>query len=134
MIGVVDTSALIRVFIPDGPMPDGLEAFLRGAESGAHVALAPELMLAEAGSVLHKKQRRGELSIEEADILTGLIQSMPIRLYGHGDLLKGALQLARQQNLTVYDALFMELAMQKRARLYSGDERICRVADRLGLV
>ena len=32
MIGVVDTSALIRLFVPDGPLPDGFEDFLRGVE------------------------------------------------------------------------------------------------------
>jgi hypothetical protein len=31
MIAVVDTSAVLRLFIPDGPIPDGLEAFFRGA-------------------------------------------------------------------------------------------------------
>jgi predicted nucleic acid-binding protein len=87
MIGVIDTSALIRVFVPDGPMPEGLETFLQGAETGMHIALAPELTLAEAGNVLHKKRRRGELSDEEAHTLLSLVQSMPIRLIGHKGIL-----------------------------------------------
>ena len=34
MIGIIDTSALIRLFIPDGPIPDGLEKFFNNADSG----------------------------------------------------------------------------------------------------
>jgi len=34
MIAVVDTSAVLRLFIPDGPVPNGLEAFFRGVEAG----------------------------------------------------------------------------------------------------
>ncbi|HEC16277.1 MAG TPA: PIN domain-containing protein [Sedimenticola sp.] len=125
MIGVIDTSALIRVFVPDGPMPEGLEAFLRGAETGENIAIAPQLMLAEAGNVLHKKRLRGELSDKEALTLLDLVQSMPIRLVGHEELMGGALRLAGQHKLTVYDALFLELARQKGAHLFSADEQLC---------
>jgi hypothetical protein len=47
VIGVVDAFALIRLFIPDGPVPAGLEPFLRRVEQGTHTALAPELLSAE---------------------------------------------------------------------------------------
>ncbi len=50
MIGVVDTSALIRLFVPDGPLPDGFNEFLRGVERGFNMAIAPELLLAEAAN------------------------------------------------------------------------------------
>ena len=52
MIGVVDTSALIRLFVPDGPVVEGLEAFMTGVERGLNSALAPELLLAEAANVV----------------------------------------------------------------------------------
>ena len=47
MIGVIDTSALIRLYIPDGAIPRGFEEFLRGVERGNNMAIAPELHLVE---------------------------------------------------------------------------------------
>jgi hypothetical protein len=41
MIGVIDTSALIRIFVPDGPLPDGFEDFLRGVERGLNIVKRP---------------------------------------------------------------------------------------------
>lgn len=57
MIAVIDASALMRLFIPDGPVPRGLEAFFQGVESERNMAIAPELLMAEAASVIHKKGR-----------------------------------------------------------------------------
>jgi len=66
MIWVVDTSAIVRLFVPDGPLHPEIEAALNRAMHGADVVLAPDLMLAESANVLLRKQRRGELSSEEA--------------------------------------------------------------------
>ena len=59
MIAVIDTSAFLRLFIPDGPLPVGVEEFFQGVELGANIALAPELMLVEAANVLNKKRLQG---------------------------------------------------------------------------
>jgi predicted nucleic acid-binding protein len=69
MIGVVDTSALIPLFVPDGPLPNDFEGFLRGVERGINIAIAPELLLAEVANVINKKQLTGELSKSESDKL-----------------------------------------------------------------
>ena len=56
MIGVIDTSGLIRLFIPDGPIPEGMEDFFKEVERGNHTAIAPELLLVESANVLDKKR------------------------------------------------------------------------------
>lgn len=50
MIAVVDSSAVVRLFIQDGPIPDGFEQFMQGVEVGTHIAIAPELMLVEVAN------------------------------------------------------------------------------------
>ena len=47
---VVDTSALIRLYVPDGPIPEGLEAAMGAAWRGEALLIAPDLLLAEVGS------------------------------------------------------------------------------------
>ena len=124
MIGVFDSSAVVRLFIPDGPIPEGMEQFLKGVEIGDNIALAPELMLAEIANVLHKKTLRDEISDDEGDQILKLIQRLPIRLFSHKELVEGAVQLARDHAITVYDALFFALARQQNGRLFTADLKL----------
>jgi len=133
MIAVIDTSALLRLFIPDGPIPDGLEAFFRGVETGTHVAIAPELLVVEATNVVLKKQRRSELSEDESTGLISLIEQMPIRYFGHGPLCKRTHQLALESGLSAYDALFLALAQDRGAALFTADDKLQQEAAKRGL-
>ncbi len=133
MIWVIDTSALIRLFVPDGPIHPELETAFNRAASGADVVLAPQLLLAEAGNVLLRKQRRGELSAQELNELLQAIASLPIRLCEHGPLLLPACTLAQAHNLTVYDALYLAAAEHHGARLITSDDTLDKVARAIGL-
>lgn len=133
MIAVVDTSALLRLFIPDGPIPDGLEPFFRGVETGSNVAIAPELLIPEATSVVVKKQRRGELSAEEATRLIELLARMPIRYFGHRPLYSSTHRIALETGLSAYDALFLALAQNRGVALFTADEGLQREARNRGL-
>jgi predicted nucleic acid-binding protein len=133
MIGVVDTSALIRLFVPDGPLPNDFEGFLRGVERGLNIAIAPELLMAEAANVINKKQLSGELSESEGDQLLSDILSVPIRLFPHRPILPRAFELARAHNLTVYDTLYLALAEEHGAVIFTGDRKLLSIAERLKL-
>jgi predicted nucleic acid-binding protein len=133
MIGVVDTSALIRLFVPDGPLPNDFEGFLRGVERGINIAIAPELLLAEAANVINKKQLTGELSKSESDQLLSNILSVPIRLFPHRPILPRAFDLARGHNLSVYDTLSLALAEEHGAVIFTGDRKLLTIAERLKL-
>lgn len=119
---VVDTSALMRLYIPDGPIPEGLESAFRNAERGNDSLIAPELMLAECGQVLHRKRMQNVLTDEELDALLNSILDLPIRLFAHGDLLRPACNLAAELSLTVYDGLFLALAKRHNAPLFTVDK------------
>ncbi len=133
MIAVIDASALMRLFIPDGPVPQGLEAFFQGVESGRYMALAPELLMAEAASVIHKKRRLGLLSDKEGALLLTDVLRMPIRLFPHPPLLPMAFELAGQYSLTVYDSLYLALAAQKGADIFSADANMTKAALSMGI-
>ncbi len=128
MIAVIDTSALMRLFIPDGPAIPELEPAIAEAERGETLLLAPELVWAEAAQVLLKKQRAKLLSATEADELWQALAALPIRTLPHRELMPDALALARRLNLTVYDALFLAVARQHHARLFTGDQKLAKAA------
>lgn len=128
---VADTSALMRLYLPDGPVPEGLEAWLQEAWNGGAVLLAPDLMLAEAGQVIWKKQKAGLIDPSEADEVLDAVLELPIELVPHRGLLAPATGLARRFDLTVYDALFLALVQQRGAELISADAEMVRAYHRV---
>jgi predicted nucleic acid-binding protein len=125
---VIDTSALIRLYVPDGPLPQGLERAVDLAWRAEASLLAPELALAEAAQVLRKKERSGYLSSQECDEVLDELLGLPIELAGHRDLLARAVEISRERELTVYDALFLALAERHTAELITADRTLARMA------
>lgn len=133
MMWVIDTSALIRLFVPDGPLHPEIETAFNRAAGGTDLVLAPQLLLAEAANVLLRKQRRGELSMPELAELLAAVQALPIRLCDHQAMLMPACALASKHGLTVYDALYLALAEQHGAHLITSDDALDKVARSIGL-
>ena len=134
MTGVIDTSALIRLFIPDGPVPQGLEAFFTGVERGSNTAIAPELLLVESANVLDKKRKIKEISETEAVQLLTDVVSMPIRYFPHGPFIPAAFDIAAEYGLTVYDAIYLSLAAEQGAILFSADNELLEIAGKMNLL
>lgn len=133
MIWVLDTSALVRLFVPDGPLHPEIESAFNRAAIAADLILAPQLLLAETANVLHRKQARGALSMLELRELLQTINALPIRFCEHQGLLVAACELAGKHGLTVYDALYLALAEQHGARLLTGDDALGNAARKMGL-
>ena len=123
---VLDTSAIIRFYVPDGDVPEGLAEDVDAAVSGDVALLVPELALAEVGQVLKKKENAGFLAPAESDEILEAILGLPLDVIGHRDILSSAIDVSRRRNLTVYDALFLALALVHRAELISADKKLLR--------
>ncbi len=123
-IVVVDTSALIRLYIPDGPIPDGLEEHIASAWRAETTLIAPELVLAEFAQVLWKKEQAAYIKSSELDEIVSAFFELPLEIMGHYSILRDALFLARHHGLTVYDSLFLALAGRKKAELVTADRRL----------
>ncbi len=130
-VAVVDTSALIRLYVPDGPVPEGLEDAIEDAWRGDGVLMMPELALAEAAQVLWKKEQQGAMTGAEVGEVLEAILDLPIETPGHRDLIADATALAREHSLTVYDALFMAAAVRRGASLITADEDLRRAFGKL---
>ncbi len=59
--------------------------------------------------------------------------SVPIRLFPHCPVLLRALEIARKYNLTVYDTLYLALAEDHGAVIYSADRIMLKPATHLRL-
>jgi len=123
---VVDTSAVIRLYVPDGPQPKGLVSAVRLASGGECLLHAPELLLAEAAEVLRKKVIRGLLTQDECDDILAAILNLPLEYSSHKPLLIDAVAAASSLRLTVYDALFLVLAKRLCADFITADAALAK--------
>lgn len=130
---VIDTSALIRLFVPDGPVHLLAEQAFNQAGSGAGVMMAPQLLLVEAANVLIRKMKRGELGGSEIKDMMQAILSLPIRYFDHESLVHAACEVAQTHNLSAYNAFYLALAQNKGGRLLTCDDQLNKVALSLGL-
>ena len=117
---VVDTSVAVKWYIPE---PGGEHALaLRRAGNDL---IAPQLLVAEFGNVLWKKVQRGELDGAEAvDIADAFVRACPIRLRPSLPYSALALDLALRFGRSVYDALFLAVAVADGGSYVTADERL----------
>ena len=90
----------------------------------ANDLLAPDLLLLEVGNVLWKKVRRGELTDTMAKERFAALLELEVRLTGTQDLANQALQLALRTDRTVYDSLYLAVALANDCRVVTADERL----------
>jgi predicted nucleic acid-binding protein len=129
---VIDTSALLRLYVPDGPIPADTEEAIELASRAEGIVFVPELALVEVAQVLHKKTRGGFLSSKESDEILASVLELPLDVVGHRDLLGSAVEKARSFALTVYDAIFLALAHERHATLLTADTQLASAWQRIG--
>ncbi|MBI2941517.1 MAG: type II toxin-antitoxin system VapC family toxin [Chloroflexi bacterium] len=119
---VVDASVAVKWYVPEVGTAEAT-AILNGGDS----LLAPDLLVAEFGNVIWKKVRRGELSPSEAsDVADAFVAACPLALRPASAFLRPALDIATRWQRTVYDALYLAVALAEGCPLITGDDRLVR--------
>ena len=98
-------------------------------------ALVPPLWLLELANGLVVAERRGRITRAESTRFLGLVGELPIRIDQTStlDLASSVMDLARQYDLSAYDAAYLELALRLGQPLATLDERLRSAADRAGV-
>lgn len=86
--------------------------------------LAPDLLYAEFANVVWKRHRRGEIDDDEAAQLVADVLRLPLQITAAGELAGSALELALRTGRTVYDCLYLALAVKTRSRMICADLRL----------
>jgi predicted nucleic acid-binding protein len=86
--------------------------------------LVPDLFWVEVANALWKAVRRNEISPDDAASAISFMRDLDITTFPSVDLVSQALDLAITQGRTVYDSLYVALAMQSKKELITADERL----------
>jgi predicted nucleic acid-binding protein len=129
---VIDTSALLRLYLADGPLPPSLEPAIERGCRGDALLLIPDLCLLECASVLLKQVQRTLLTPEESRALLADLLQLPLRPTASAELVSASLEQAMTLSLSVYDACYLALALRHGAPLITADEQLAQAARSLG--
>ena len=120
MKAVVDTNVIAYLLL-------GTERFLdeaRSAMTAISMALAPACWEAELANVVWMAVRTGVLPPEEGPVRFSLARRLGIESVATTTLCQGALLRSVASGVSVYDTLFVELAIRERCPLATFDKAV----------
>ena len=115
---VVDASVAVKWFVPE------IHSAAAARVLDPEIALyAPDLIGPEFGNILWKKVRRDEIERTEADEIMNAFAKLPFEIRSSSLLLSAAFELAVTLNRTVYDSLYLALAVAEECVLVTADAK-----------
>ena len=112
------------------PEPGHAQAIeiLEQYESGTVSLIAPDLLLAEFASLLAKRNRRKEISAAQAATAFEFMTKCTPRLLETRPRLSRALALSLQYQLSLWDCVYLALAIEHDCQMLTADRRLFRGA------
>ena len=120
---VVDSNIVAKWLLPE---PDS--SLARTLLVPQYKLKAPDLLLSELANVFWKGARRGDFTVGESHELLNRFVSghvdVTVRLLPSRLVIKHALQIASAERHSIYDCIYLALAVQARCRLITADNRL----------
>ncbi|HSB61465.1 MAG TPA: type II toxin-antitoxin system VapC family toxin [Vicinamibacteria bacterium] len=116
---VVDANVVAKWFVPERLTEEAI-----GLLDDEHDLASPDLLWPEIGNVLWKKCRAGELTRREAARILQALDRCSLTVFPSRLVLEGALEIALGTGRSVYDSIYLALAVALECRLVTADERL----------
>jgi predicted nucleic acid-binding protein len=122
---VLDCSVTAKWVLHEAGHAEALR-LLQEEKSGQVSLIAPDLLLMEFASLIAKRVRRLQIpAAQAADTFRLLRQVAPV-LFDTRPLLDAALQLALHRHVSLWDSVYLALAIQHNCPLITADRRLFR--------
>ncbi len=118
---VVDASVAAK-WLFDEP---GTDAAL-GLRTPEFELLCPDLLFLEVGNVIWRKVRAEEVDEADGRAMVAAILEAPLQVESSAGLLPAAWEIAVRHDRSVYDGVYLALAVALDARLVTADRRLAR--------
>jgi predicted nucleic acid-binding protein len=117
---VVDASVALKWFVPEVHAAEA-----RAWRTGPDELHVPAFFFnLEIANILWKKVRRAEITRADADLILSQLPALPVMRHPEPPLLRSAFDVADRTQRTVYDCLYLALAMQLGGRMVTADQRL----------
>jgi predicted nucleic acid-binding protein len=117
---VVDASIVVKLYVNEVHSSEANRFF-----SDGHDLIAPDMMLAEFGNIIWKKVMLiGDLTQNEGRRIITAAQALPFDYYAANDLLADAFEIALATQRTVYDCLYVALAVSESCQFITDDRKL----------
>jgi predicted nucleic acid-binding protein len=123
---VLEAGVAAKWFLPEASEPLSAEAFalLHHYAKGQATFLVPDLFFAEFANVLWKAERHARCEAAVADAAITKIIGSHFPTFASDTLIGPAMQIARAYGRTVYDCIYVALAIQTKTQLVTADEKL----------
>ncbi len=116
---VVDASVAVKWFVPEIHHDTALRLL-----DDRYDLLAPDLIAPEVVNTLWKKIRRHELTVEEGRDAVRLFSSLSLEIYQSRPAILLALEIALDTGGTVYDSVYLALAVVESCPMITADRKL----------
>jgi predicted nucleic acid-binding protein len=116
---VVDSSVVVKWFVPEP-----LTAEANRLRFGSDPLHAPEFLDVEVAAIAWKKIRRGVMTRAEADFILTEVPLLSLTRHPTTALVAPAFDIADRSGRTVYDCLYLALAVQLGGKMVTADDRL----------
>jgi predicted nucleic acid-binding protein len=122
---VLDCSVAAKWVLSEPGRAAALELFERYA-SGQVLLIAPDILLAEFASLVAKRNRRKQISAGQAHEAFSLMTKSAPKLFDTRPRLSRALDLSLQHQLSLWDCVYLALALEHDCPVLTADLRLFR--------
>jgi len=121
---VVDASVLFKCFFPQEPLAECAIELLQRNAAGELRVVVPDLFWPEFGNILWKAVRLGRCSHESAVASISEMRTQELATLASYELIHDAFAIATRFQRSMYDSVYVALAVSLRTHLVTADERL----------
>jgi len=115
---VVDASVAVKWYLPEVHDVPSRRLLTNGDE-----LLVPDLIFPEVGNILWKRVRMGQMTEAEGQTILASLASLPLQVTSSGSLVSSALAISCETGRTVYDSLYLALAVRENSVMVTADKK-----------
>jgi predicted nucleic acid-binding protein len=122
----LDPSVAAKWFLPpvEEPLSAEAMALLREYTQARVDFIVPDLFFPEFGNIFWKAERRGRVNRKATESALREMVGRQLRTYPMAPLIEPAMRLARAYGRTVYDCVYVALAIETSAQMVTADEKL----------
>lgn len=123
---VIDASVAVKWLLPPShePYAENALALLKRYVAGQVRFVVPDLFWAELGNICWKTARQGRWSPKDAHAAVSAMQKRAFPTVSTLSLLEDAFAISTAFDRTVYDSLYIALALTAKSEFVTADERL----------